>query len=92
VLTSLPALQIQNGSACIHLSSFEAPSCLISSPPSEKDSPVAQSEADLLATDAEKAVEAIQISNLKKVQTEWLRLIVELAITMPFDENIERFD
>ncbi|WP_339749443.1 hypothetical protein [uncultured Rubinisphaera sp.] len=53
---------------------------------------MAQSEADLLATDAEKAVEAIQISNLKKVQTEWLRLIVELAITMPFDENIERFD
>ena len=66
--------------------------CRTISHPSEKDSPVAQSEADLLATDAEKAVEAIQISNLKKVQTEWLRLIVEQAITMSFDENIEQID
>ncbi|WP_296460576.1 hypothetical protein [Rubinisphaera sp.] len=64
VLISLPALQIQNGSACIHLSCLKALSCLTSSHPKEKDSPVAQSEADLPATDAEKAVEAIQISNL----------------------------
>ncbi|TWT59725.1 hypothetical protein [Rubinisphaera italica] len=50
---------------------------------------MAQSEADLPVTDAEKAVNAIQTSNLKKVQVEWLRLIIELAITMPIDEKIE---